>query len=142
MNDGTSALPRLNTYPRSWIVPRIEAYVDGRPTPSSSSRLIKLASVNRAGGAVLWPLGSSSSAVRVSPAASSGSRRSRSSSSASGSSLPSTYARRNPGKVITLPVAANSASCPELAVPPSRTLTDCPIASDIWEATVRCQMSS
>ena len=33
----------------------IEAYVLGRPTPSSSSRLISVASVNRAGAEVAWP---------------------------------------------------------------------------------------
>ena len=32
-------LPRLNTYPRSWIVCMIDAYVDGRPMPSSSIAL-------------------------------------------------------------------------------------------------------
>ena len=44
-NDGTSADPRFTTYPRSTIVPMIEAYVDGRPMPRSSSALTRLASV-------------------------------------------------------------------------------------------------
>ena len=35
----------------------IEAYVDGRPIPRSSSVLTRLASVYRAGGLVAWPDG-------------------------------------------------------------------------------------
>jgi hypothetical protein len=42
---GTSAEPRLLTYPRSWIVPIVEAYVDGRPMPRSSIALTRVASV-------------------------------------------------------------------------------------------------
>ena len=39
------AWPRFTTYPRSWIVCMIEAYVEGRPMPSSSSALTSDASV-------------------------------------------------------------------------------------------------
>ena len=42
---GTSALPCRQTYPRRSIVEMIEAYVDGRPMPSSSRRLTSDASV-------------------------------------------------------------------------------------------------
>ena len=49
---GTSADARFETYPRSWIVEMIEAYVEGLPMPSSSRRLISEASVNLAGGLV------------------------------------------------------------------------------------------
>ncbi len=41
----TSAVPFLNTYPRSRIVPMIDAYVDGRPISRSSSSLTSDASV-------------------------------------------------------------------------------------------------
>ena len=44
-NDGIRAWPRLNTYPRSWIVCMIDAYVDGRPMPSSSIALTSDGSV-------------------------------------------------------------------------------------------------
>jgi len=43
---------------------------------------------------------------------------------------------------MTLPVAPNSARSPALDVPATRTDTDSPVASFIWEATVRCQISS
>jgi hypothetical protein len=43
---------------------------------------------------------------------------------------------------MTLPVAENSASVPSAVVAPSRTLAVTPRASAIWEATVRCQISS
>ena len=57
---GTSAVPRLTTYSRARIVSMIEAYVLGRPMPISSSERVSVASVNRAGGCVVWLLGSSS----------------------------------------------------------------------------------
>ncbi len=44
--------------------------------------------------------------------------------------------------MIVLPEAVNSASRPSAAVPPIRTVTLLPIASFIWEATVRFQISS
>ncbi len=40
------------------------------------------------------------------------------------------------------PEALNSTLSPVLEVPAMRTLTDSPTASFIWEATVRCQISS
>lgn len=42
---GTRALPFLRTYPRSWIVLIVEAYVEGRPMPSSSIFFTSEASV-------------------------------------------------------------------------------------------------
>src|SRR2546421_6652350 len=110
MNDGTSAWPRLNTYPRSWMVAMMLAYVDGRPMPSSSSALTSDASVYRAGGWVTCPVGRSASARNGWSLTTVGSRRSASSASASSSSLDSTYARRKPGSVIVLPLAPKSAS--------------------------------
>jgi hypothetical protein len=44
--------------------------------------------------------------------------------------------------VIVRPVALNSTASPALDVPPTFTLTDSPTASFIWDATVRCQISS
>ncbi len=44
-HDGTSAEPFFHTYPRSWMVLMIEAYVDGLPIPSSSSLLTRLGSL-------------------------------------------------------------------------------------------------
>jgi hypothetical protein len=41
-----------------------------------------------------------------------------------------------------LPLAANTASSPSDDDAPMRTCTDCPVASDICEATVRFQTSS
>ena len=40
------------------------------------------------------------------------------------------------------PEALNSTRSPELDVPSTLTVTDSPTASFIWEATVRCQISS
>ena len=88
----------------------IAAYVDGRPIPRSSSALTSVASVNRAGGLVACPSASSERACSSCPTCSAGRRRS--SSSSLGSSLPSSYALRKPGNVITVPEAANSASVP------------------------------
>src|SRR3989441_12273692 len=42
----------LVTYSRSTMVDMIEAYVEGRPMPSSSSSLTSVASLNRGGGSV------------------------------------------------------------------------------------------
>ena len=42
---GTRGWPFFHTYPRSWIVCMIDAYVDGRPMPCSSSRFTSEASV-------------------------------------------------------------------------------------------------
>ena len=64
----------------------IDAYVDGRPMPRSSSALTRLASVYRAGGLVSCPCGSRLDACSVWPTVSAGSRRS--SSSSLGSSRP------------------------------------------------------
>ena len=61
---GTSALPFLKTYSRARIVSMIEAYVLGRPMPISSSARVSEASLNRAGGCVVWLLGSSSRHVQ------------------------------------------------------------------------------
>ena len=44
--------------------------------------------------------------------------------------------------MIVLPLAANSARSPVVLVPASRTDTLVPTASAIWEARVRCQISS
>ena len=101
-----------------------------------------LASVKRAGGCVSWPFGCTSRVSSWSPSASGGNRRSRSSSSASGSSAPSTYARRKPGEVMTLPDAASVSSSPAVVVARNRTDALVPVASIIWLATVRCQISS
>ena len=43
--EGTSAVPRFATYSRSMIVLMMDANVDGRPMPISSSALINDASV-------------------------------------------------------------------------------------------------
>ena len=42
---GTSAVPFLKTYPRSTIVERIAAYVEGRPMPRSSRARTSVGSV-------------------------------------------------------------------------------------------------
>ncbi len=84
---GTSAWPFFHTYPRSWIVWMIDAQVEGRPMPSSSSRLTSDASVYRAGGDVVWPSGVIDSIGTTSPSASGG-------SSASCSASPSAAASR------------------------------------------------
>jgi len=44
--------------------------------------------------------------------------------------------------LITVPEAPNSASRPSLLCPPRRTCMVSPVASVIWQATVRCQISS
>lgn len=120
----------------------IDAYVDGRPISRSSSSLTSEAWCSGPAGLVAWPSTVISSAVSASPSATCGRRRSRSSSSAFGSSAPSTYAFMKPWKVIVLPDALNSASRPSAARPPIFTVTEFPVASFIWEATVRFQMSS
>ena len=66
------------------------AYVDGRPTPSSSMALTSDASVYRAGGCVVCEPGSKVTGSTASPSTSGGRTTSRSASSASGSSSPST----------------------------------------------------
>ncbi len=124
------------------MVRRIEAYVDGRPMPRSSSALTSDGSVYRAGGCVVCPFGSSSTASTRWPWTSRGSRRSASSASPASSSTASTYARRKPGKLIVLPDAPNSATSPDPAVPDSRSDTVWPRASAICEAMVRRQISS
>ena len=43
---------------------------------------------------------------------------------------------------MTLPVAPNSARSLPVEMPATRTETDSPVASFIWEATVRFQISS
>jgi hypothetical protein len=45
------------------MVLMIDAYVEGRPIPRSSSALTSDGSVNRGGGLVVWPSGRSSVAV-------------------------------------------------------------------------------
>ena len=84
--------------------------------PSRSSSLMSEASVNRAGGVVSCFLGSVSSRTIAVPSRSissptlhCGRIASCSSSSATGSSLPSTYARRNPANSIALPLAVSTA---------------------------------
>jgi len=97
---------------------------------------------------VLCDPGSKAVPSIASPTASAGSTTSRSASSASGSSCPSTYARRKPGKAMTRPLAVSSASTPASTgasrgmVPASRTWALVPVASAICEATVRFQMRS
>ena len=54
------------------IVPRIDAYVEGRPMPSSSRVLMSEASVKRGGGWVKCCLGSSPSTPSTSPSSSGG----------------------------------------------------------------------
>ncbi len=68
----------------------IDAYVDGRPTPSSSIAFTSDGSVKRAGGEVVWPVGANSRASSASPRTSCGSRFSASSFSAAVSSVSST----------------------------------------------------
>ena len=43
---------------------------------------------------------------------------------------------------MTVPEALNSASVPVPVVAPRRKVTVSPVQSVIWDATVRCQMSS
>ena len=83
----------------------IEAYVLGRPIPSSSSVLTSVASVSRAGGVVWCSSASIDFARASSPSLTGGRIVSLSLSAASGSSDPSTYARKNPWKSMTLPFA-------------------------------------
>ncbi len=121
----------------------IDAHVDGRPMPSSSSRLTRLASVYRAGGTVVWPPGVSDWTGTACPTVSAGSSASRSVSAPALSSVDSTYACRYPGKLMVVPLAANSQSVLPASVAlgaPSRTLTVVPVASAICEANVRCQI--
>jgi len=115
----------------------IDAYVLGRPMPSSSSFRVRAASLYRVGGCVLWPFGSSSTHVRLSPTATAGNKVSRSANSASGSSDPSTYARRYPGNSTERPPAWKSASPASTTIARRR-----PRASAIWLATVRFQIRS
>ena len=75
-HEGTSALPREYTYPRSWIVLMIDAYVDGRPMPRSSIFFTSDASVKRAGGLVEWPSAVTFSTSRRWPSDRRGRRRS------------------------------------------------------------------
>src|SRR5437763_17217720 len=125
------------------MVERIEAYVDGRPMPSSSSALTRLASVYRGGGLVLCPSGESSAALIAWSWLRRGRRDSASSATPPASeSTDSTYALRKPAKVIVRPDAANVHSSPVDAVPVIRTESVVPFASAIWEAMVRCQISS
>ena len=94
------------------------------------------------------PVGLEPARVEGAPRSSCGSRFSASSFSAvppadaSGSSLSSTYARRKPGNVIVRPDVVNTTDSSVIDVPPMRTDTVVPTASDICEASVRCQMSS
>ena len=69
----------------------IEAYVEGRPIPRSSSSLTNEASLYRAGGLVAWPSAVSSVAVNLSPTLNGGKTAVSSSSETSSltSSLPS-----------------------------------------------------
>ena len=64
----------------------IEAYVEGRPTPNSSIRFTSEASVNRAGGCVMWPSGMTSTTFTIAPTCRAGSTRSSSPSSGSSTS--------------------------------------------------------
>jgi hypothetical protein len=61
------------TYSRSVSVEMICAYVDGRPIPSRSSSLTRLASVKRGGGCVKCCAGVTSCSAQRSPSPSSGS---------------------------------------------------------------------
>ena len=61
------------TYPRAKIVVIVGANVDGRPIPSSSSALTRLASVKRAGGWVKCCLFSKFLSLSASPSVSGGS---------------------------------------------------------------------
>ena len=81
----------------------IDAYVDGRPIPSSSSVFTSDASVYRGGGCVKCCSGRTSSIRSSCSAVSSGSIVSASSSGPS--SRPSKYTRRNPSKISVWPVA-------------------------------------
>ena len=121
----------------------IDAHVEGRPMPSSSSRFTRLASVKRAGGLVEWPFGVTAAVGTVSPSCNSGRRVSSSRRSLSSSpSVAASSTARWPVKVMVVPLAANSQSVDSWAdVPPRRTLTVTPRASAICEAKVRCHTS-
>ena len=82
-----------------------------------------------------------SAAATASPTRQAGSTVSWSSSSATGSSLPSTYARRNPAKSIVFPVAVKMAVSPAASAENS-TVVFRTRASVIWDAIVRFQISS
>ncbi len=84
-------------------MPIVDAYVDGRPMPSSSIVFTSEASVKRGGGCVKCCSGRTSSMRSACSAVSSGSMDSASSSGAS--SRPSKYTRRNPSKISVCPVA-------------------------------------
>jgi hypothetical protein len=90
---------------------------------------------------VSWPFAPSEAAETASPSCRSGSG-TWSSSLRLPPSVPSTYALRNPWKVMTRPDAPKTTSRPSAAAPPMRTETDWPTASFICEATVRIQISS
>src|ERR1700752_1912202 len=79
----------LVTYSRSTSVEMIEAYVEGRPIPSSSSSFTSVASLNRGGGSVKCCSGLIERNCSVSPSATNGRLCFSSSSSSSFASLPS-----------------------------------------------------
>ena len=70
---GTNLPPSFFTYSRSWMVERIDAYVDGRPTPSDSSSFTSVASLKRGGGSVKCCSGSIALKRSSSPSVTSGS---------------------------------------------------------------------
>ena len=115
----------------------IDAYVDGRPMPSSSSVLTSDASEKRGGGCVKCCSGRTSRSARACSAVSSGSRLSPSSSAPS--SRPSAYTRRCPSKIIVRPLARNRYRAVP-AVASMSTPTWLNRACAICVATVRCQI--
>src|SRR5262249_46149907 len=104
---GVNRPPSLVTYSRSSIVERMEAYVDGLPTPLSSNSLTSVASLKRGGGSVKCCSGLMARNLSVSPSTTAGSLCFSSSSSSSFSSFPSTYTLRKPSNFGTDPVARN-----------------------------------
>src|SRR6266436_2477583 len=86
----------LVTYSRSTSVEMIEAYVEGRPMPSSSSSFTSVASLNRGGGSVKCWSGRILSKRRVCPSTTCGSARPSPSSSFSSSYQKSPEASATP----------------------------------------------
>ena len=116
------------------IVDMIDAYVDGRPMPRSSSSRMSEACVKRGGGCVKCCVADSASSAIFCPAERSGSVAAASSSS--GASLPSSYTRRKPWKRSTWPVARKR--------PPAASMSTevwSYTAGDIWLARKRFQIS-
>src|ERR1700720_1204732 len=128
------------TYSRSTIVEIIEAYVEGRPIPSSSSSFTSVASVYRGGGSVKCCSGLMDSSFSTCPSVTRGSALPSPSSSFSSSSrsAPATgiwYTFRNPSNFMIDPVVRNVYSPALISI-----VVWSETAGSICEATNLCQI--